>query len=220
MTEIVVDIWSDLVCPWCYIGKRRFEAALAGFEHREAVRVRWRSYELDPDGPRDSDLTIPQRMQQDLGLSPLQAAQGADRVTSLAAEAGLTYRLADARPVNSFDAHRLMHFAADRGLGEPVRERLMRAYTAEGAHLADRETLASLAAEAGLDPAAVREVLEREDYTDAVRSDEERARRLGITGVPSFVFGRKYSVSGAQPVEAFADLLRQTWHETTTRSVR
>ncbi|MCG5215274.1 DsbA family oxidoreductase [Streptosporangium sp. KLBMP 9127] len=213
MSEITVDIWSDLVCPWCFIGKRRFEAALGKFEHRDAVRVRWRSFELDPGAPRESEEAIPQRMRRDLGMSEAQARDGLSHITSLAADVGLTYRLEKARPVNSFDAHRLMQYAEDHGRGEAVRESLMRAYTADGAHLGDRETLTRLAAEAGLDGVAVRKVLEGEDYGDVVRADEELARRFRVSGVPSFVFAEKYSVSGAQPVEVFADLLKQVWED-------
>ncbi|MFI9556988.1 DsbA family protein [Nonomuraea endophytica] len=129
MTDITVDIWSDLVCPWCYIGHRRFAHALAAFEHRDAVQVRHRSFELDPRGSTEPTITLPERMRRDLGLPAPQARAGMARVAALAAEVGLEYRLDLAHPVNSFDAHRVQHAAADRGVGEAVRERLMRAYT-------------------------------------------------------------------------------------------
>lgn len=205
MSEIHVEIWSDLLCPWCFIGKRRFEAALAGFEHRDDVRVTWRSFELDPGRSTGPELTIPQHISRDLGLAQPAADRVAAQVTDLAAEVGLTYRLDRARPVNSFDAHRLMHHAEAEGVGEPVRERLMTAYTAEGADLSDHDVLAGLAADAGLDGA--REVLSSNAYGEAVRADERRARDFGVTGVPSFVFAERLATSGAQPVGVFADLL-------------
>lgn len=209
MREIAIEVWSDLVCPWCYIGKRRLEAAIDAFDGRDAVRVVWRSFELDPDAPRHAELTVPEHLQRDRRLSATQTAEAIGRVTALAAEAGLTYRLEQARPVNSFDAHRLMHLAEDRGVGEPVRERLMQAYTAEGADLGDPETLARLGAEAGLDPDATRAMLEGDGFAAAVRADERRARRFQVTGVPTFVVNEAYVVAGAQPVAVFAEALRR-----------
>ncbi|WP_327152197.1 DsbA family oxidoreductase [Nocardia sp. NBC_01329] len=204
MIEITVEIWSDVVCPWCYIGKRRFEAALERFEHRDSVTVTWRSFELDPDGPRDGRLTIPQCMQRDLGMSPEQAAAGMAMVTQLAAEVGLEYHLENAVPVNTFDAHRLIHFGEHRSLGEPVRERLLRGYAAEGAYLGDRQTLVRLGSEAGLDTEEVKALLDGDRFGDSVRADERRAARLGVTGVPSFSFTGRRAVSGALSV---ADIL-------------
>lgn len=208
MTELQVEIWSDIVCPWCYLGKRHFENALASFEHRESVSVRWRSFELQPDAPRDAEPTIPERMR-DLGLSDREAQDGIDRLTAMAAAAGLTYHLESARPVNSFDVHRLMHLADDHDLGDAVRERFMSAYTGEGAYLGDHETLLRLTTEAGLDERAAAAVLESDAHADAVRADEARGRALGVTGVPFFVFGERYGVAGAQPAEVFGDLLTE-----------
>ncbi|MFJ9107147.1 DsbA family oxidoreductase [Streptomyces sp. NPDC102283] len=209
MSEITVEIWSDVVCPWCYIGKRRFEAALERFEQRDVVTVAWRSFELDPDGPQDGTLTIPQCMRRDLGMSPEQAAAGLAMVTRLAAEMGLEYRLENAVPVNTFDVHRLIHLGEHRSLGEPVRERLMRGYTAEGAYLGDRETLVRLGTEAGLDTAEVAGLLDGDRFGKAVRADEQRAARLGVTGVPSFSFNGRRAVSGALSV---ADILARLRH--------
>jgi predicted DsbA family dithiol-disulfide isomerase len=211
MPAITVDIWSDIVCPWCYLGKRRFEAALEGFEHRAAVTVRYRSFELDPNGPRNGTLTIPERMQRDLGMRPDQAAEGLRTITALAAEVGLDYRLGNARPVNSFDVHRLLHLGEHRGCGDAVREQLMRAYTAEGADLGDHGVLVGLATEAGLDARDAEAVLAGVDFGDAVRADEALARRFGIRAVPSFVFDSRYAVSGALPAAELADLLEQAW---------
>lgn len=213
MPTITVDIWSDIVCPWCYLGKRRFEAALKGFEHRESVAVRYRSFELDPNGPRQGTLTIPQRMQRDLGMSPERADEGLRTITALAAEAGLDYRLTQARPVNSYDAHRLLHLGEHRGVGDAVRERVMRGYTAEGTDLGDRRTLVRLGIEAGLDARDVEAVLDGDDFGDAVRADEALAHRFGIRAVPSFVFAGRHAVSGALPVAELAGLLERAWRQ-------
>ncbi|WP_395110741.1 DsbA family oxidoreductase [Actinomadura sp. SCN-SB] len=208
MVEITVDVWSDLVCPWCFIGKRRFEAALEGFEHRDAVRVRWRSFELDPNAPTEAVERAPELLQRKYGMTAEQAAEANARVTTIAAEVGLTYRLDESWPVNSFDAHRVMHFAADQGVGDAVRERLMTAYTSEGVALGDRETLVAEVTKAGLDEAATWEVLKGDRYADAVRADEREAAEIGVRGVPAFVANGRYLVSGAQPVEVFERLLR------------
>jgi predicted DsbA family dithiol-disulfide isomerase len=213
VNEVSVDIWSDVVCPWCYLGKRRFEAALAGFAHREAVRVRWRSFELDPGAPARSDVLVPDMLRAKTGMSEAQVTESIERVTALAAGDGLAYRLAEARPVNTFDLHRLTHLAESCEAGDAVREALMHAYTSEAADLADPEVLVGLAAEAGLAPDAAVRLLAGNDFADEVRADEALARRLGIDGVPAFVLSGRYLVSGAQPVEVFATALRRAWDE-------
>ncbi|MET8339554.1 DsbA family oxidoreductase [Streptosporangium canum] len=215
MPDITADIWFDFVCPWCHLGERRWEAALARFEHRDAVHVRWRSFELDPHGSREARLTIPQRMQQDLGLSARQAAEGVAGLTALAADVGLTYRLDQARPVNSFDAHRLLRAAIDRGLGDQVRERLLRAYTGEGAHLADHTTLAALAEEAGFPAEAAHALLRGHSYADAVRADEDEAHRRGVSGVPSFAIAGRRIIAGAQSPDTLLEELRLAWRRAT-----
>lgn len=215
MPELTVDIWFDLVCPWCHIGERRWAAALAGFEHADAVRVRWHGFELDPHGSREAGATIPQRMRQDLSLSAEQAAEGVAHLTGLAAELGLTYRLEQARPVNSFDAHRLLHAATAHGLGDQVRERLLRAYTGEGAHLADHATLVALAAEAGFPAENAQALLRGNDHADAVRDDRDQARRHGVTGVPFFVFAGRTRIAGAQPTRVLSQELHRAWHVAT-----
>ncbi|WUI01157.1 DsbA family oxidoreductase [Spirillospora sp. NBC_00431] len=209
MDSVTVDVWSDVVCPWCYIAKRRFETALDGFEHRDSVRVRWRSFELDPSGSPEPDLTLPERSRRDLGGTAEESARRMAMVTELAAQVGLVYRLDQARAVNSFDAHRLMQYGDHAGAGDEVRERLMRAYTAEGAVVSDVDTLVRIGADAGLDPRGTEAMLRGTDFTDAVRADEDLGHRLGVTGVPTFVFAGRYAVSGAQPPEVFARLLRQ-----------
>jgi predicted DsbA family dithiol-disulfide isomerase len=215
MPEISVDIWMDLVCPWCFIGKRRFEEALSEFEHRDSVQVRWRSFELDPNASAEAVERAPALLQRKYGMTAEQAAEANARVTALAAEVGLKYRLEESWPVNSFDAHRVMHFATDQGVGRAVRERLMTAYTHEGVALGDRKTLAAQAAEAGLDEQATRAMLDGNDYTDAVRADEQEATAIGVNGVPAFVAAGKYLVSGAQPVEVFTLLLQRAGEEAT-----
>ncbi|MFI0451890.1 DsbA family oxidoreductase [Actinomadura sp. 6N118] len=215
MPVLTVDIWFDLVCPWCHIGERRWAAALAGFEHADAVQVRWHSFELDPHGSREAGATIPQRMQQDLGLSAEQAAEGVASLTRLAAGLGLTYRLEQARPVNSFDAHRLLHAAAAHDLGDRVRERLMRAYTGEGAHLADHATLVALAADAGFPAEDAQALLQGDDHADAVRADHDQARRHGVTGVPSFILAGQRRIAGAQPTQVLGQELHRAWRVTT-----
>lgn len=213
MATISVDIWSDIVCPWCYIGKRNFDNALASFEHRERVQVRWHSLELDPLGSPEPRLTLPERHRRDVGGTVEQARQRIGQVVALAAEAGLDYDLDKAMPVNSFDSHRVMKLADRAGVGDAVRERLMAAYTSEGAILSDAETLVRLAAEAGLDPARTRAMLAGEDFASEVREDGEAARRIGVSGVPTFVFDGKVAVSGGQRPEAFTRLLERSWNE-------
>jgi len=214
---VKVEIWSDVVCPWCYIGKRRFEAALARFPHREQVEVVWRSFELDPhaesvraagEGPHHADLLAAK-----YAMSRAQAEAAIGSVTQAAAGEGLDFHLDVALRSNTFDAHRVIHLAAARGLQGAVKERLMRAYFCEGAPVGDRDTLVRLAAEAGLDAADVERVLDTDEHADAVRADEAEARALGITGVPFFVVDRAYGVSGAQPADQLLAVLERAWSE-------
>jgi predicted DsbA family dithiol-disulfide isomerase len=204
-----VEIWSDVICPWCYIGKRRFEQALAQFGQRENVNVIWRSFELDPNAPPQHPGTLEEMLARKYGVSPQQAAAMNARVTSLAQEVGLEYRLTNARPGNTFDAHRLLHFAASRQLGDRATERIMHAYFSESLPVGDRAALALLAPEFGITERDALAMLESDAYSDAVRADESRAAAFGISGVPFFVFDEKSGISGAQPVEVFAEALQQ-----------
>jgi predicted DsbA family dithiol-disulfide isomerase len=206
-----VEIWSDIVCPWCAIGKRRFETALAAFEHRDEVEVRWRSFELDPTAPRSVPGGSTRRLADKYGIPLEQARAMEQRVTDTAAAEGLRFRYDIARPGRTVDAHRLLHLAADRGVQSELKERLLLAYFSAGEPIADREALVRLGAEAGLDPAEAAEVLDSHAYLDEVRADEVEARELGIQGVPFFVLDRRYGVSGAQPAEVLLEALRRAW---------
>ena len=208
-----VEIWSDVVCPWCYIGKRRFETALARFPHADDVEVDWRSFELDPHAPRRRDGELVEHLARKYGMTPEQARAKQAQLTDLAAHEGLDFRFDVAQPGNTLDAHRLLHLAAEHGVQGALKERLLAAYLTEGAPIGDPDTLARLGPEAGLDPAAVREVLAGDAYLAEVRADERDAAELGITGVPFFVMGGKYAVSGAQPPEVLLGALERAWSE-------
>ncbi|MDB5059427.1 MAG: oxidoreductase [Chloroflexi bacterium] len=206
-----VEIWSDVVCPWCYIGKRRFETALAKFAHREDVSVVWRSFELDPQAPRQFDGTLDDLLARKYRLPRAEAAAMNANVTSLAAAEGLTYHLEQARPSNTFDAHRLIHLAAHHGLQGEAKERLLRAYFTDGLAIGDADVLAELAAEIGLDKGEARDVLAGNAYADEVRADEGRAAAFGVRGVPFVVIDERVGVSGAQSSEVFLQALEQAW---------
>jgi predicted DsbA family dithiol-disulfide isomerase len=207
----MIEIWSDVVCPWCYIGKRRMETALERFEHRGDVTVTWRSFELDPAAERDPEGAPAERLASKYGMSVEEAAARQAQIAALAAEEGLEYHMELTRGGNSFDAHRLIQLGRERGVQDAVKERLMRGYFTEGARIGDPETLVRLAVEAGLPEAEARAVVESDRYADAVREDEELARRIGINGVPFFVLGRRYGVSGAQPADVLVQALDQSW---------
>ena len=213
MNTINVEIWSDVVCPWCYIGKRRFESALARFEHRDQVDVLWRSFELDTRAPRQFEGTADERLAKKYGIGIAQAAALHDRVTAQAAQEGLEYHFDIAQYGNTFDAHRLIHFAADHGLQDAMKERLLRAYFTEGESISSIDALAKLAGEVGLDIEAARAALEGGLFSGEVRADEEEAVKLGITGVPFFAVNRQYGISGAQPPKMFLDTLEKAWSD-------
>ncbi len=206
-----VEIWSDVVCPWCAIGKRRFEEALARFAHRDEVDVRWRSFELDPTAPREREGDLAGHLAEKYGVD-LEQAHGMQRqMAEAAAGEGWEFRFERARGGNTFDAHRLIHLGADRGVQDAVKERLLMAYLTDGERIGDLDTLARLGAEAGLAEDEARAVLASDRYADAVRADEHQARAFGINGVPFFVVDRKYGVSGAQPAEALLEVLETAW---------
>lgn len=215
-----VEIWSDVVCPWCYIGKRRFEDARARFAHADEVEVVWRSFELDPAAPTTGDLDLVQRLATKYGVSLEEAEAMNERVTRIADDEGLSFRLDIAKPGRTFDGHRLLHLAADRGLQDAVKEGLLAAYQTQGERIADADVLTKVAVAAGLDESEVRDVLAGDAYADEVRADEGEAHQLHVGGVPFFVFDRRYGVSGAQPSDVLLDVLERAWAARVVRSQR
>ncbi|MEV5649910.1 DsbA family oxidoreductase [Nocardia sp. NPDC052254] len=210
---VQVEIWTDINCPFCYLGKRRFEQALAGFEHRDQVRVVHRSFELDPGLPAGHSGPVIEHIAEKYGISPAQAAANESGIAAQAQAAGLAYRTEGRDFGNSFDMHRLLHYALALGRQEDLLDALYLANFADERPLfGDRDRLAELAAAAGFDAAEVRAVLDDpEAYADDVRSDEQTAAQLGARGVPFFVFDRTYGVSGAQPPEVFTQALAKAW---------
>lgn len=208
-----VQVWLDVVCPWCYVGKRRFEEALERFEHRNEVDLLFRSFELDPRAPRVRPETQDDYLARKYRMSVDQARASHRRLADLASEHGIVMRFELAKGGNSFDAHRLLHLAADRKLQAQLAERLMAAYFAEGRAIGEPDVLAVLASEVGLPADDVTRVLTTEEYADAVRSDEALAREYDITGVPFFVIDEKFAVAGAQRSEILLDALEQAWSE-------
>ena len=214
-----VEIWSDIACPWCYVGKRRFEAALEGFEHRDEVRVTWRSFELDPEAPaeRPGDRVV--HLAEKYGSSLEQARAMQQQMTDVAAGEGLDFRFDLARDGSTFDAHRLLHLAAAHGRQDALEERLMRAYLSEGELMSDHAALARLAADVGLPEDEVRDLLAGDRFAAEVREDERTAHGLGISAVPFFVVDRALGAAGAQSPEVLRELLRRGWEARSPLSV-
>jgi predicted DsbA family dithiol-disulfide isomerase len=206
-----LEIWSDIACPWCYVGKRRMEAALASFEHADAVNVTWRSFELDPTAPPAREQSHVELIAQKYGRTVEQVEAMDAQLTGVAAEAGIDMKLSQIRSGNTFDGHRVIHLAAEHGLQDAMEERLMRAYFTEGALVSDHDTLITLAVEVGLDATAVREVLLTERYAEDVRADERDAQDAGISAVPCFVIDRKFGASGAQDPAVLVEFLNHGW---------
>ncbi|WP_396645001.1 DsbA family protein [Microbacterium sp.] len=217
MTDAIkIDVWSDIACPWCYIGKRNLEnglAATADDDDAPVVEIEYHSFELSPDTPVDFVGGEVDYLSQHKGISPTQAREMLDRVTGVAAQAGLEYRFDILQHTNTVKAHELLHFAKEQGRQLELSERLMSAYFLEGKHVGRDDDLVELAVEIGLDADAAREALTSGRFRDAVRADQAQAQAYGITGVPFFVIDGKYGVSGAQPVEAFTQIARQVWGE-------
>jgi len=211
-----IEIWSDVVCPWCYIGKRRLEKALSGFDHADEVEVVWRSYQLDPGAPVEPTESTTDMLARKYGQTPEGARRMQDRVEAVAAEEGLLYRLGETLHLNTVDAHRLIHLALEQGgpaLQGQVKEALLDAYFVRGRNVADHAVLREVAVGAGLDAARVDEVLAGSELTDAVWEDISRAQAYGATGVPFVVVDERYGVSGAQPAEVFAEVLEKAWQD-------
>jgi predicted DsbA family dithiol-disulfide isomerase len=204
-----IEIWSDVVCPWCYIGKRRLEAALAEFPHADQVEVVWRSFQLDPSAPDAPVETVAEHLGRKYGGGADGGRQMIDRVEAVAAEEGMIWRHHGSLRVGTVDAHRLLHAAGD--LRGDLKEALLRAYFVEAANVADHETLTRIATEVGLDEVTVKEVLTSDRYADEVEADIRQAVSYGATGVPFFVIDQKYGISGAQPVDTFRQVLDRAW---------
>ena len=205
-----VDIWSDVICPWCYVGKARFEKALDSFAHRDEVEVVYHSFELDPSSPRGQRESNLAMLSKKFGKSPAEALALDDQVGSLARAEGLGFD--SGRPVgNTFDVHRVLHLGLDRGVQHALLGAVNEAYFAQARDVFDRDVLTEVAAGAGLDADEVGKVLDGEAYADEVRQDELQARQIGIGGVPFFVFDMALGASGAQPADLFASALSQAW---------
>ena len=215
-TSITVDIWSDIACPWCYIGKRKFEAGLAEFEGRDDVEVTYRSYELSPDTPEDFSGSSVDYLVDKKGMPAEQVRQMLEQVTGIATEVGVHVDFDAVLQTKTLKAHQVLHYARAQGKQLDYAERLFKAYFEEGRHVGRSEELAALAADVGLDPDAVLAVLASGEYAEAVDADIEQARAYGITGVPFFVINGKYGVSGAQSPETFIDVLEMVRSQAST----
>jgi predicted DsbA family dithiol-disulfide isomerase len=206
-----VEIWSDIACPWCYVGKRRFEAALAAFAHRDEVAVTWRSFELDPQAPAARSVDSATHLAQKYGMSRDEALARQRDLAEVAAADGLDMRADLVRGGNTFDAHRLVQLAKADDVQDAMKERLMRAYHTEGERIGDADTLTRLALEVGLPQDEVRDALAGDRYATEVRDDERTAMALGIEAVPFFVVDRRMGAAGAHPPEALGQLLLRGW---------
>ncbi len=208
-----IEIWSDVMCPFCYIGKRRFEQALEQFEYADRIDIEWRSFQLNPDMETDLDASIHEYLADSKGWSLEQARQMNQRVTDMAAEMGLEYNMDQAVVANSFNAHRLIQFAKTNNKGDEAEEALFRAYFTAGKNMDDLDTLVAIAQDIGLDGDDTRAVLESNQFANAVKHDIQTAKGMNIRGVPFFLFDRKYGVSGAQETQTFLKALQQSWNE-------
>ncbi|WP_313999546.1 DsbA family oxidoreductase [Xanthocytophaga flava] len=211
--KMKVEIWSDIMCPFCYIGKRKFEKALQQFSDAGAVEVEWHSFQLDPSIEAGHGKNLYEYLSERKGISYEQSVQMHRQVTQMAKEAGLTYNFDNAVVANSFDAHRMIQLAKKHNLGDEAEERLFKAYFTEGKDFSDHETLVLLGQEIGLQENDIRQVLASDDFGYEVEKDIREAQTIGVRGVPFFVFNRKYAVSGAQPSDVFSDVLGKSFTE-------
>ena len=208
-----IEIWSDIACPWCFIGKRRFETALEGFEHKDQIDVEWRSYQLDPTLPDHYDGTETEYLSRIKGMPQDQVKQMFGHVTAQAAGEGLDYDFDKVVVANSFTAHRFLHLAKEHGLMDQAKDALLSGHFEQGKDIGDTEYLVSTGVVLGMPEEEIRETLAGDRFAAEVRADIAEARALGVNGVPFFVLDRKYGISGAQPAEAFAQAIRQAWNE-------
>lgn len=208
-----IEIWTDFVCPFCYIGKRKLEKALANFPHADQVEVEYKSYQLDPNAKAVPGKSMAEIVAESKGMPVAQMEEMNQQITAMAKTVGLDYRLDKAQHSNTFDAHRLFHYAKAVGKGNDYMERLKKAYFMDSLLISDYETLSDLAADVGIDRDEAKSILSSNEYADAVRADIQEARQIGVQGVPFFVFDRKYAISGAQPDEVFEQTLTTVWNE-------
>ncbi|WP_100403234.1 DsbA family oxidoreductase [Bacillus sp. FJAT-42315] len=208
-----IEIWSDFVCPFCYIGKRRLEKALEQFPHKDEVEVVYKSYELDPNAKQENEQQIHEALAAKYGTSIEQAKQMTENISRQAAEIGLPFNFDNMRSVNTFHAHRLAKYAKDQGKEKEMVERLLKAYFTDSMNVNDQTILVELAKEVGLHEESVQALLVSDRFSEEVRADENLARKLGVQGVPFFVINEKYAISGAQPPEAFLSALQKVWEE-------
>jgi len=208
-----VKIWSDVRCPFCYIGKRKFEAALEKFQHKDKVKVTWKSFQLDPGLQTRTDINTLDYFVETKGVTKEQARQMLSGATQMAKEVGLDFHLEDSVLANSFKAHKLIQMAKSKDLGDEIEEALFKAHFEASKNIDDTEVLVAIAASIGMDEAEVRAMLESDDYEYEVKQDELEARNIGVRGVPFFVFDDRYAISGAQPTEAFLETIEKAWEE-------
>jgi predicted DsbA family dithiol-disulfide isomerase len=214
MHKMKVEVWSDIMCPFCYIGKRNYESALGQFADRDRVEIVWKSFQLDPSIPeKTEEENVFRYLAQRKGISYEQSVQMHQGVVQTAKNAGLEYNFDKAVVANSFKAHRMIQLAKTKGLGDQAEERLFSAYFTEGKNFGNPEVLTALGKEIGLTEADVQEALTNETYAQKVKEDIQEAGRLGVNGVPFFVFDRKYAISGAQPPAIFLQALQQSFSE-------
>ncbi|HIE6633594.1 DsbA family oxidoreductase [Bacillus luti] len=209
-----IEVWSDFVCPFCYIGKRRLEMALEQFPHRDNVEVEFKSFELDPNTPVYSGTSINEVLASKYGISIEEAKRNNVQLGNHAASMGLNFNFEEMKPTNTFDAHRLAKFAKDQGKEKEITENLLFAYFTESQNLSDVEVLAAIAEKSGLDKQEALNVINNKSaYANDVRVDEAIAQQYQISGVPYFIVNQKYAISGAQPLETFIGALQQVWEE-------
>lgn len=208
-----VEIWSDLMCPFCYIGKRKFEQALSQFPEKNNIEIEWKSFELDPDFKPVKGQDIHTMLAEKKGWTRDYAKQMNDHVLQMAKEAGLDYDFDGMIPSNTFNAHRFSHLAAQHGVQDVAEEKLFAAHFIEGKDIDDAEVLKAIGKEIGINESEVDAMLSSDKYVQDVRNDELEAQQIGARGVPFFVIDRKYAVSGAQPAEVFLNALTTAWNE-------
>lgn len=213
-----IEVWADVVCPWCFIGKRNLDAALDLFAHRDKVEVIWRSFELDPSVSPDDRRPITDVLAQKYGISVEEVLVSQARVTTLGKAAGIQFALDKTRNINSFDAHRLIQYSAKFGVQSALVDRLFVAHFSEGQLLADHDVLSQCAVDVGLDREDVQAILSSDSYSDDVRIAESTAQEIGVRGVPFYVFDRHYAVSGAQGVDVLLDVLQDAWNDRSSGS--